>query len=284
MHRHGYIGRKLRQPPLHNKPAIIIVAFGSTGRGRAAMELFMNRVAEKCGDYKVFIAYSSAIVRKKTGHSSIHEALAAAESEGFRRAVVQPLHVFPGTEYRQLAETCEYFPGMRVFLGETLMHRWDYVEEVLEVLEKEFLTESEGLNLLVLHGTPLAADPVNVVYLGLERLIEGRFVNVMAAAVEGVPDFAGLMRRIEREELARRYGRIRLIPMMFLAGIHVEDDLMSDAEGSWKSQLEALGASVSCAQVTHEGTDYFKGIGFYPELVEYYLDRLERALQLADHF
>ena len=84
MNRHGYIGRKHRQPAIQEKPAIIIVAFGSTSRGKAAMTLFKEKFEERFGDYRIFTAYSSAIIRKKTGHPSLHQVLAQAEEEGFR--------------------------------------------------------------------------------------------------------------------------------------------------------------------------------------------------------
>jgi sirohydrochlorin cobaltochelatase len=55
------------------------------------------------------------------------------------------------------------------------------------VLEEDFLAPETGTNLLALHGTPLAADPVNIVYLGLERLVADLYPNVLAASIEGVP-------------------------------------------------------------------------------------------------
>lgn len=65
MHRNGYIGRKLRHPGLQEKSAIIIVAFGSTSRGKAALSLFAEKVQQHYQEFTIYWAFSSAIIRKK---------------------------------------------------------------------------------------------------------------------------------------------------------------------------------------------------------------------------
>jgi sirohydrochlorin cobaltochelatase len=206
------------------------------------------------------------------------------EAAGFRKAVVQPLHVFPGTEYQQVAEICEYFPGLRVFLSETLLHRWNFVRDVLEVVQGEFLPAVEGLNLLALHGTPLTADPVNIVYLGLERLVADLYNNVLTASIEGVPDHETVFHRIKRQQFINQYENIRIIPMMYLAGLHAEEDLMGDEKESWKRRLDSLGFKVSCAMIRHDGSEYFKGLAHYPRITDFFMDRLHRTLKLADYY
>lgn len=163
------------------------------------------------------------------------------------------------------------------------MHRWEFIEEVLEVVEREFFSQDEGLNLLALHGTPLAADPVNVVYLGLERLLSGRYDNVVAACVEGSPDFDSLKRRLRRESASDRWSNIKFIPLMFLAGTHVQDDLMGE-KNSWKNELESLGFTVSCSSIVYEGDEYFKGLGFSPQVVDLYMQRLHRITELSTYY
>jgi sirohydrochlorin cobaltochelatase len=273
----------MRQPRLREQPAIIVSAFGSTSKNRAALDMFKQRLSQNFGDYEVYWAVSSGIIRAKKGGLSLQQALAKAEADGHRRAVVQPLHIFPGTEYQQIIETSEYFPGLRVFVGETLMHRWDFIIEVLSVVAAEFLDQREGYNILALHGTPLAADPVNTVYLGLERLAADLYPHVMTACVEGVPHFPALLSAVQRRHIDPARRRIRIIPMMYLAGIHVEDDLMGE-EDSWKSELQAEGFEVECLTTVHNDETYFKGLAFYPEVMAQIERRLRRALHLARHY
>ncbi|RUM47111.1 MAG: cobalamin biosynthesis protein CbiK [Desulfocapsa sp.] len=281
MHQHGYIGRKLRIPKLKEKPAIIIAAFGTSSRAKAPLALFQAAVEKKLPEHKVFWAYTSEILCRKLTLPTIKETLAEVEATGYRKAVVQPLHVFPGTEYQQLAETCEYFPGLRVFLSETLFHRWNFIRASLAILEKDFLPTDQGLNILALHGTPLTADPANIVYLGLEKLVTDLYPNVLTASIEGVPDHRAVFARIEREKLAEKYKTARIIPVMYFAGMHAETDLMG-AENSWLSKLEKMGFTVNCPTVEVEKKHFYKGLAHRPELITFFTDRLQRSLQLAE--
>ncbi|WDP92734.1 MAG: sirohydrochlorin cobaltochelatase [Desulfobacter sp.] len=283
MHQNGYIARKMRLPELQPKPAIVIAAFGSTSRAKIALDLFSRKLAEHYPDQKIYWAYTSEIIRKKLGLPSLQETLARVEADGYRKAVVQALHIFPGTEYQQLAETCSFFPGMRVFLGESLLHRWEFVNEILDAIEPEFLSPQEGYNLMAIHGTPLAADPANIIYLGLERLLADRYPNVGVAAVEGVPDHGAVFARMAREDLAGKYRRIKIIPMMYFAGLHAEEDLMGDTD-SWRTALEEQGFEVDCPMTAVDGKEYFKGLAHYPEVNDGFLSRLERIYKLASYY
>ncbi len=283
MNRHGYIGRKLRLPNLSVKPAIILAAFGSSSRAKIALSLFQKQVEQKYSEYDIFWAYTSEIIRLKSGLPSLQQSLAQVEAAGYRKAVVQPLHIFPGTEYQQLQETCEFFPGLRVIVGETLFHRWKFVLNVLQILEKEFLTPDKGLNILALHGTPLASNPVNTVYLGLEKLVADRYPNVLAASIEGIPDSLSVLNRIQRLKLAARHGIVKIIPMMYIAGIHAEEDLMGE-KNSWRSNLENMGFTVECSMVSHKNRNWFKGLAWYPEIIGYFMARLEHAFMLSHYY
>lgn len=285
MHQHGYIGRKLRVPTLKNRPAIITVTFGTSSQAERPLELFQQQVEKQFGEYETFWAYSSNIICRKKKLPSLQQTLATVEAAGFRKAVVQPLHIFPGTEYQQMAETCEYFPGLRVFLSETLLHRWGFVKEILAVVEREFLTPAEGLNILALHGTPLVADPVNSAYLGLDKLVRDRYPNVLAASLEGVPDCEAVLAGIKHKNLAEQYRQIKIIPMMYLAGMHAEEDLMGTKKvGSWRVALEAMGFAVECPMVQHQKEDHFKGLAYYPEIISFFTERLQRTLKIAETY
>jgi sirohydrochlorin cobaltochelatase len=285
MQQYGYIGRKLRTPKLKEQPAIVLITFGSNRRIQPALDLFQKQVESHFPDHQSFWAYSSHIICRKKNLPSLQETLAAVEAAGYRKVVVQPLHIFPGTEYQQITETCEFFPGLRVFVSETLFHRWNFVKSSLDIIEREFLAPEEGLNLLALHGTPLVADPVNAAYFGLEKLVRDRYPNVLAAALEGVPDDQALFKALERQNSVGKYPRIKIIPMMYLAGMHAEEDLMgSKNSGSWRLRLEAMGHSVECAMAGSDDGECFKGLAYYPEIISFFMDRLQRSLQLAEHY
>ncbi len=279
----GYIGRKMRLHDLKEKPVIIIAAFGSSRRGKIAFDLLDNAAKEAFSDYQIRWAFTSSIIRKKTGAVSLHQCLADAESEGYRQAVVLPLQVFPGTEYTEVMETAQYFPGMRVILGETLLHRWQYVEELLGILETDFLSYQEGYNILALHGTPFTADPATTAYLGFDAMIRERYMNTTCASLEGVPDFHSVHERLKREKTSEKFNRVRIIPVMYLAGMHVEDDLMGE-NGSWRSSLEKVGFSVECLSIDYQGERFYKSLAFTDKVVGLFVERIQRALDLLKYY
>ena len=283
MHQQGYVGRKMRLPALKEDPAIVIAAFGSTNRAKAALDRFQKTLDGHFPDTKIYWAYTSEIIRKKLGLPSLQETLARVEADGYRKAAVQPLHIFPGTEYHQLAETCSFFPGLRVFTGETLFHRWGFVKTIIRAVESDFLPPEEGLNLLAIHGTPLAADPANIIYLGFERLISDMYPNVITASVEGIPDHDAVFSKIKRQGLVQRYNRVRIIPMMYFAGLHAEEDLMGK-EDSWRSELATQGFDVECPTIDVDGKEVFKGLAYYPQVNEGFISRLMRTLDLAKYY
>jgi len=283
MHQHGYIGRKMRLPKLKDHPAIIIATFGTSTSGQAAMEAVEAQIAESFPDHQIYWAYTSEIIRRKKGLPSLLETLAKVESDGYRKAVVQPLHVFPGTEYQQVRESSLYFPGLRVILGETLCHRWSFIEAVLEEMSGDFLTGENQINLIALHGTPLAADPVNTIYMGINHLVTGMYDNVYAATVEGVPNIQSVAGRIRRAHAQTPFTRIRLVPMLFLAGIHVQKDLMSD-KNSWRTIFEEMGMEVDCPTITCGDQEYFKGLAYRKTCIRFFCQRVQRALDLMNHY
>ncbi|MFN2435520.1 MAG: hypothetical protein ABR513_00335 [Desulfotignum sp.] len=57
----------------------MIAAFGSTTSARSALDIFDARLKETCPDHEVFWAYTSEIIRKKTGLPSLQETLARAK-------------------------------------------------------------------------------------------------------------------------------------------------------------------------------------------------------------
>jgi sirohydrochlorin cobaltochelatase len=280
MKHYEHTGQEAGLPGSKEKPAIIMAAFGSSTGAMAAMEPFSKRVREEFAGHNIFQACTSGIIRRKLGLPGLEETLERVKSQGFRKAVVQPLYIFPGSMYIQLSETCSAFPGMRIIAGETLLHRWKFVKDVLRVLERDFLPPGHGINILALHGSSHAANPANTVYLGLEQMARGLYPNVFAASVEGVPDRDAVMEKIRRGLVRSEAGRARIIPVMYLAGFHAVNDLMGK-QGSWRSTLEEMGFSVDIPMTEHEGSLYYKGLAWYPEIADFFMRRLRSALDLA---
>ncbi|MEO5356519.1 MAG: sirohydrochlorin cobaltochelatase [Nitrospirae bacterium YQR-1] len=273
--------RKLKKRNLREAPAVVIAAFGTTSRGKAAYDRFDKKLREHYPGHEIQWAYTSEIIREKTGVPGILQALAQLEDRGYRKAVIQPLQIFPGTEYQMLIETCNAFPGMRIVAGETLLHRWQYVHEVFELIAGSFLKHDEGFNIVVAHGTPLCTDPANILYLSLDSYITQRFNNTFLATVDGIPDRVWALNELFAHPEAENKKRVRLIPFMFISGLHFEHDLMGD-DNSFKTALQSRGCQVECLNVEHEAEVYSKGLGFYEGIPEIFIKRVERAMSLME--
>ena len=278
-----HIKKYRRRSKLKELPAIVLTAFGTVQRGKAVYRLLDDLVRNEFKDHDVSWAYTSEIIREKTGHPGILQTLASLEQRGFTRVIVQPLLIFPGTEYDLLKDSCESFPGLRALVGETLLHRWHFVEDILDIISEDFISPQEGINLLVAHGTPLCGDSANIVYLGLDHLLCRRFSNVFFCSVEGIPDKEGIFRKIEQtlssSHRGKNRGRARIIPFMYVAGLHVEQDLLG-GDDSYKNRLEEIGFTVECSAVDYQGEQFYKGLGFYQGFRESFVDRLRRSLDL----
>ncbi|MBF0567261.1 MAG: sirohydrochlorin cobaltochelatase [Nitrospirae bacterium] len=271
--------RKLKKRNLRESPALVIAVFGTTSRGRAVYDIFDSDVRAHFPETHIMWAYTSEIVREKTGAPGVLQALASLEGQGYRKAVVQPLQIVPGTEYQELMEMCVNFPGLRIAMGETLLHRWQFVVEVMSVIARDFIPD--GINITVAHGTPLCADPANILYQGLDRYLTQKFQNCFFATIDGMPSLDILLGKIA--SAAPQAKRARLIPLLYVSGLHVEKDLLGEAQ-SLRAELESLGLEVDYLSVAHEGGSFIKSLGFYEEVRRAFINRIERAFNLLYYY
>ncbi|RLB16486.1 MAG: hypothetical protein DRG35_02865 [Deltaproteobacteria bacterium] len=108
-----HIKRFRQRKKLKEIPAIVLTAFGTTQRGKAVYQLLDSLVHSEFKDYEVSWAYTSEIIREKTGKAGILQTLASLEERGFTKVVVQPLLIFPGTELISLQIRARPFPLSR---------------------------------------------------------------------------------------------------------------------------------------------------------------------------
>ncbi|MBF0516429.1 MAG: sirohydrochlorin cobaltochelatase, partial [Nitrospirae bacterium] len=207
--------RKLKKRNLKDSPALVVAAFGTTSKGKIVYDLFDSDMRAHFKDTHCLWAYTSEIVREKTGTPGILQALASLEAHGYRKAVVQPLQIVPGTEYQELADMCIHFPGLRVALGESLLHRWQFVDEIICAIAGDFI--ADGINVVVAHGTPLCADPVNILYQGLDYYLSQKFSNCFFTTIDGMPSMELVLGKIADQNRALK--RARWISLLDVAGL-----------------------------------------------------------------
>jgi Cobalamin biosynthesis protein CbiK, Co2+ chelatase len=62
---------------------------------------------------------------------------------------------------------------------------------------------------------------------------------------------------------------VLLVPFMIVAGVHLKEDLIGDSEDSWKSRFEREGIELRAID---------KGLGYYPFIVDIFIDHIKQAL------
>ena len=275
---------QLMTQTLRDAPAIVIAAFGTSTKAQVTYEVFEKQLRESLTGYEIRWAFTSEVIRERVNArrreegrtdllKSLPQALADLQADGFTKVVVQPLHIFPGEEYEEVLAVTSKFPGLRLEVGETLLQRWESLRHVVSVVSQDFLPPEQGCNVLVSHGTPSTNVGSNITYLGLERHLARTYPNVFLGAVEGVitPDDA-----LEPAK-ACPGTRVRFVSLMYVAGDHLMSDVMGDAD-SWKVAVESVGKVADTPTIEYEGETRTKGLGYYPEVNEIFIDSVRRAL------
>lgn len=274
---------KLKKRRLKSDPAVILAGFGTTSRSAYIYDEIGNRMEKLLPDVRITWAYTSEIVREKKAFPGLLDAIAGLESEGYRKIIVQPLHIFPGTEYRVLESTCQGFSNLRIIMGETLGHRWPYIEAVFEAISTDFLTEAGSVNIIAAHGSPLAAEPANAIFQGLSAYCNEIWDNVHFTTIDGMPSFQMLLKKLKRTIPESSVRRARIFPLMLTAGKHVDDDLL-EGDDSLSAELTALGLKVDFPTVEVAEKAIPKALGAYPEIITMFHERVQRALSLFQYY
>ncbi len=285
---------------IKKEPAIVLAAFGTTTQARVTFDFIDQQVKQETSlkNLKIVWAFTSEIVREranktfrkkgeKTRYLSLLQVLANLEAEGYRKVVVQPLHVFPGQEFNEVTNVVNAFRmmGLRIELGETLLHEWPYVYETIDILSTEYLEPDKGCNIIVAHGTPKTFPGSNSTYLGLDRYVRMKYENVFVGAVDGV---------LTREQTLLKTKtcsskRVRFIPFMLVAGDHIMNDIMGtepDDEGvvSWSTELQQTGFKVDTLYARHNGQKLYKGLGFNKKIVGIYTHHIKNSLDKLESY
>lgn len=270
---------------LKDRPAVVVAAFGTSTKAQAVYDAFDRQIRDALPGYEVRWAFTSEVIRERVNArraeqgapdrlQSLQQALADLEAAGYTKAVVQPLQVTPGEEYEEVCRVAGAFPGLRVELGETLLHRWESVDAVLAVLARDFLPPSEGANVLVAHGSPTTGAPSNLTLLGLERRLRQRYPNAYLGCVEGIAPAEEALSAAK----AHPGKRVRFLPLLYVGGDHVMSDVMGDGE-SWKNEVAKAGKTADIPTVEIDGVSQYRGLGLLPEVNGIFLKEIRRALE-----
>jgi sirohydrochlorin cobaltochelatase len=259
-----------------NKPknAILLVAFGtSVSEAAKALEEIENRVRKAHGDYEIRWAYTSKTIRSRFAArgkimDSPETALSRLMDEGFTRVALLSLHVVPGREFHDLQQNVSLFARMsggfgKIMLGRPLLGDHSDMTRAAEVLSRKFpVPAGEGV-VFIGHGN--AKHPSDAIYLAMDSLLKEHAPNLFVGTVQGNTGPEKVAPRL----VSAKIRKVRLVPLMTLAGEHARTDMAGDGEESWKSVLAKNGIQTESV---------FSGLAEYPEIVAIWMDHLDEIL------
>ena len=254
---------------------LLAVSFGTSYNDsrRRTIGAIERALEETFPEYSVRRGFTSGMIiqriksRDNVEIDSVEAALDRALDNGVKELVVQPTHLMNGLEYHDLvaeaADHVELFE--QVVIGEPLLTSERDFQLVMEAVTEASAVydDPETAICLMGHGTESAA---NQVYERLENMLRraGRS-NYYVGTVEANPGLEDVLTAVRRGV----YRRVILMPLMVVAGDHVNNDMAGDGEDSWKTAFEEAGYEVTCLM---------QGLGELEKIRRLFVDHARAAM------
>ena len=250
-----------------NERAVVITSFGtSVPEARISITAVEDVLSAAASGNICVRAFTSPTIRrilKERGEDipSLTEALERLLADGIRRVIVQPTHLLYGYEYDKLKAEAEAFADRfeSVAVGRPLLSDNSDIQRFALHLSQDHPSEAGTVTVFMGHGTEHFA---NAAYPALQTALDllGR-KDIYVGTVEGWPGLEDVLRQLK----PGGPWRIRLLPLMLVAGDHARNDMA----GNWKTRLEEAGHTVACS---------FTGLGQFAWVQEMYRERLAALL------
>lgn len=248
---------------------IIMTSFGTTSKAIATYTHLEKSLRDHFPDDEIIWSYSSRIVTRRLQERDRHPALHPEEllqqlvARGVDRAIVQSLHLFPGSEFHSLLHLTQNSP-LECFAGMPILTSPRDYDEVGELLRPVITARPEQAILVVGHGT---AHPSWTAYYTLEKLLQQKFNRpIFVGVIEKYPKSDHLVDEIANSGATS----VCIIPLFLVTGLHFRRDIMGDGEQSWKSRFTRRSIAV-------EAIDY--GLGLFPGFDQLVIRHIMEARQ-----
>ncbi|GAD06368.1 heme-binding protein FetB [Porphyromonas crevioricanis JCM 15906] len=277
--------------------ALLLVTFGSTYPGPHQTYARISKAYRKAfPDRDIYWAFTSKICikrwAKKTGQQ-YHTPdfwLEALTEAGYRKIVVQSLHIIPGQEYLLVRDTyikpfLERYPEVSVRLGEPLLSSEEESKRVAHILHDHFadLLHKGHAVAFMGHGNANNAD-----YEAGNRsyhYVQDEFARLNDRLFLSTVEYPGMLFSdllANLSALSRHPEAVHLVPLMSVAGDHACNDMAGDydpnepdEEQSWKVQLTQNGYT---CQDEH---CHLIGLGDFEELQKLWIEHTWQALPVS---
>ncbi|HAY21538.1 MAG TPA: sirohydrochlorin cobaltochelatase [Desulfobacterales bacterium] len=246
---------------------IVLTAFGTTTNAFKTYDFVDTIIREEFPGHEILWAFSSRMVLDRLRHGRKfevrhpHEVLQALSDKGYSWAVIQSMHLLCGHEFYRLLEEVKPL-AIRTSIGLPLLSSYEDYRQLAKSFDfKNNLSEGEA-PVLVGHGTD---HPSWAAYPTLESILrEVHGSDLYVGVVEGYPSLKQVLEAVT----AAKFRKVRLIPLMLVAGAHFYEDLC-EGEDSWKTAFEGAGLEVNVEA---------QGIGFRKEVIRVFIGHIRDAL------
>jgi sirohydrochlorin cobaltochelatase len=247
---------------------ILLVASGTSSRAAPTYGLLEDACRARFPDRDIYWAFSSdrvrelAFERSGTVLPSPSELLDSLSESGHREVVVQPVHLICGEEFHHVVRAGRA-AGPSIRLGMPLISGPDDMSAIAAVVVGSADPSPNAATLVVGHGTH---HPSGMVYDLLGRHLRDRLGDrIRVGVLTGHPDIDAAISDLA----AGGFRRVRLTPLMLVAGAHARRDIDGDREGSVRRRLEAKGITVET---------WLTGLLEEPAVVGIFCDHLVNAM------
>lgn len=214
---------------------LLLVAFGAMSpAARRAYAAFEAEVRAAHPGREVRWAYTatSLVARLKAKGEqaqTLHEAYAGLKADGFEAVAVCSLHLVPGEKHQEVVAGDPL--GLRVAVGDPLLAEGAVIGTVAASLLADLPADRPVL--VVAHGHAHEAR-FNAELLALKAELAAHRRDLHLTLLEGEPDEEALEAFLAG---ARAQGRVHVCPFLFVAGDHVQNDVLGDEPDSFRSRL-----------------------------------------------
>ena len=251
-----------------DKAAILMVHFGSTYNDTRALTIdaVNNMAKDTFKGIEVREAYTSRIVIRRLKARGIEklnpvEALQSLKADGYTHIIIQSTNIIDGVEMESLrndvASVEKEFKDVRI--GTPLLYSPKDYEDVINAIVKN--GSKDGSTVLVGHGT---YTPATAQYAMMDYMLQAKgYKSYNVVTIEGYPTFDDVLAKLEADSAKN----VLLMPFMFVAGDHANNDIAVDM----KEELESKGYNVSV---------FMKGLGQNHDIQKIFI---EHAMFAAKH-
>ncbi len=268
----GLMYREKQKKPQSRTDAVLLVSFGtmSSVARRSGIERLEKEVRVTFPNREIRSAFTSHMIRGWLAKEDIHiddiaRALERLAEEGYRRVVVQSVHITAGEEYEnKVLPAAERYQTRfeRLTVGQPLLT--GDLTDAAEALRAQLppLKEDEAVVFLG-HGSPHRPNPA---YAALQARLAETDDKVVVGVLEETdhPNFAEVLSHLQ----VLGAKTVILMPLLLTAGRHVRKDL-----AAWQARFEAEGYTV---------VPYMHGLGENRRVRQVYLARIRSAMRAMD--